>query len=274
MTQSIKKLNSEDKEWALNCEGFKRITDDMPVDLAKISEDDEGLYYKEIPYMPRDVEQRLIVTYSPKYAKYQRTIRENQVERAEKLLNSDKIRKNRKNPNDPARFIDSFAVTDEGEKAKIKNRIDEEKIEAESRYDGLYAVTTDLLEDNVQEILKISEGRWQIEECFRIMKTDFEARPVYLQNETRIRAHFLICFLSLMIYRFLERELDGEYTCSTILKTLKEMNFTSIKEQGFIPVYKRNKLTDRLHEFVGFNTDYQFITKSKMRNIQKKSKGR
>ena len=274
VTQSIKKLGSEDREGALNGTGFRRVSDDTPVDLSRIADDDEGLYYKDVPYIPKEVEQCLIITYSPKYARYQRSIRCSQVERAEKLLGSGKVRKNRKNPNDPARFIDSFAVTSDGEAAEIRCCLDEAKIKEESRYDGLYAVTTDLLEDDVQEILKVSEGRWQIEECFRIMKSDFEARPVYLQNETRIRAHFLTCFLSLMIYRFLEKGLDNEYTCSSILETLRKMNFTSVKEQGYIPAYTRDKLTDRLHEYAGFNTDYQFITKRKMRNIQKKSKCR
>lgn len=139
---------------------------------------------------------------------------------------------------------------------------------------GLYAVCTDLLDDEVGDILKVSEGRWQIEECFRIMKTDFSARPVYLQDENRIKAHFLVCFLALIIYRFLERKLNSKYTCENLLNTLKAMNFAEIQEQGFIPLYKREAITDDLHEACGFRTDYQFITKSKMRTIQKKSKGK
>ena len=126
------------------------------------------------------------------------------------------------------------------------------------------------MDDDVSDILKVSEGRGQIEECFRIMKTDFSARPIYLQEENRIKAHFLICFLSLTIYRFLEKKLDGKYTCEEILNTLKSLNFIEVQEQGFIPTYKRTKL----HAVCGFNTDYQFITKSQMKNIQKKSKGR
>lgn len=127
------------------------------------------------------------------------------MERAQKMLDSGNTKKNRKNPNDPARFIEKTAVTPEGEAADIKYSLDENKITEETLYDGLYAVCTDLLDDNVADILKVSEGRWQIEECFRIMKTDFSARPVYLQDENRIQAHFLICFLALTIYRFLEK---------------------------------------------------------------------
>ena len=190
------------------------------------------------------------------------------------MLQAGKIKKERRNPNDPARFIGKTAVTDDGEAAKIKHYLDEEKIEEEARYDGMYAVTTDLLEDDVKDILKVSEGRWEIEECFRIMKTDFEARPIFLQDEVRIKAHFLICFLSLVIYRYLEKELGFSYTCETILDKLKSMNFADIQEQGFIPLYTRDKLTDTLHEICGFHTDFKFITKSQMRTIQKKSKGR
>ena len=272
VTQSIKKLKKEEKEWALDPQGFKKVSDDTPVDIIKLDSSDKGLYYKDEPYTTKKLHQRLIITYSPKYAAYQRTIRDKQVERAQKMLDSGNTKKNRKNPNDPARFIEKTAVTPEGEAADIKYSLDENKITEETLYDGLYAVCTDLLDDNVADILKVSEGRWQIEECFRIMKTDFSARPVYLQDENRIQAHFLICFLALTIYRFLEKKMDLKYTCEELLETLKAINFAEIQEQGYIPLYKREAITDDLHEACGFRTDYQFITKSKMRTIQKKSK--
>ena len=274
VTQSIKKLKKEEKEWALNPQGFKRVYDNTPVDITKLPADDKGLYYKDEPYTTKKLHQRLIVTYSPKYALYQKSIRDKQVERAQKMLDSGNTKKSRKNPNDPARFIGKMAVTKEGEAADIQHYLDENKISEEARYDGLYAVCTDLLDDEVGDILKVSEGRWQIEECFRIMKTDFSARPVYLQNENRIKAHFLICFLALTIYRFLEKKLKYKYTCEELLDTLKAMNFAEIQEQGFIPLYKRKMITDALHDACGFRTDFQFITKSKMRTIQKKSKGK
>ena len=197
VTQSIKKLNKDDKKWALDKTGFKRVEDDTPISLSEIPEDDNGLYYKDEPYTPNTLHQRLIVTYSPKYARYQKAIRDAQVDRAEKMLNSGKVKKERRNPNDPARFIGKIAVTEDSEAAKIKNYLDTDKVADEALYDGMYAVTTDLLDDDVKDILKVSEGRWEIEECFRIMKTDFEARPVFLHDDTRIKAHFLICFLSL-----------------------------------------------------------------------------
>ena len=272
VTQSIKKLPAEDKTWALNKSGFKRVADDMPVDITALPDDDTSLYYKEEPYTPKKLHQRLIITYSPKYARYQKAIREKQVERAEKMIASGNTKKQRKNPNDPGRFIGTIAVTEDGEAAKVHAFLDENKIAGEAMYDGLYAVCTDLLDDDVNGILKVSEGRWQIEECFRIMKTDFSARPVYLQDGNRIKAHFLICFLALLSYRALEKELDYQYTCEEILDTLRGMNFAGIQEQGFVPLYKRLKITDDLHEACGFRTDYQFITKSQMKTIQKKSK--
>lgn len=274
VTQSIKKLNGQDKAWALDTKGFRRVSDNKSVDIKMLSPDDTGLYYKEEPYNPQIIDQRLIVTYSPKYARYQKTIRNKQLDRAFKMLESGSIKKERKNPNDPARFISKTATTDTGEVAKINYYLDEGKIETESLYDGMYAVATDLLDDDVCDILKISEGRWQIEECFRIMKTDFEVRPVYLQIETRIKAHFLSCFISLTIYRYFEKLLGNKYTCENILKTLKEINFADIKEQGFIALYKRNELTDAFHRVCGFNTDDEFITKQKMKTIQKISKCR
>ncbi|NNJ28620.1 IS1634 family transposase [Lacrimispora defluvii] len=275
VTQSIKKLRAEDKALALNKEGFKRLSDDKKVKFESIRDDDANeLYYKEIPYTSGNIDQRLIITYSPKYAVYQKTIRDTQVDRARIMVHNGSLKKNRKNPNDPARFIGKDAVTKDGEAAEINYYLDEEKISEESMYDGLYAVCTDLLDDKVGDILKVSEGRWQIEECFRIMKTDFSARPVYVQRDDRIKAHFLICFLALLNYRLLEKQLGNKYTCEEILKALREINFVNIEGQGYVPTYSREKITDDLHEACGFRTDYQFITKSKMKEIQKQSKRR
>lgn len=275
VTQSIKKLPKEDREWALSPKGFKRVMDDEPVDINNLKETDRvHLFYKDEPYTTKRLDQRLIITYSPKYAAYQKEIRRRQIERAEKMVASGRRKAERKNPNDPARFVGKLAVTKEEEKAKIHYFLDEGKIAEEESYDGLYAVCTDLLDDDVKDILKVSEGRWKIEECFRIMKTEFEARPTFVRLENRITAHFLICFLALLVYRLLELKLEGTYTCEEILSTLKRMNFADIEGQGYMPLYKRERITDALHEVCGFRTDYQFITKQKMKEIQKKSKGR
>lgn len=275
VTQSIKKLPSEDKEWALKKTGFRRLSDNAEVDITNLSDTDSNeLYYKDEPYTTKKLHQRLIITYSPKYAAYQKTLRQKQLERAEKMVTDGKIKKQRKNPNDPARFIEKLAVTKEGEAADIHYYLDEEKVAEEEKYDGLYAICTDLLDDDVADILKVSEGRWQIEDCFRTMKTDFSARPVYVRREDRIHAHFLTCFLALLIIRLLKRELGDICTCEELLAKLKTMNFADIEEQGFMPLYKRDKLTDALHETCGFRTDYQFITKQSMKSIQKYSKNK
>ena len=275
VTQSIKKLPAEDREWALDGKGFKRLSDDSPVDLSRLTEEDrQELFYKDEPYTTKKLHQRLIITYSPKYAAYQKAVRAEQISRAEKMIASGSLKKQRKNPNDPARFVNRLAVTREGEKADIHYYLDLDKIAEEEKYDGLYAVCTDLLDDDVSEILKVSEGRWQIEDCFRTMKTDFEARPVYVSREDRIKAHFLTCFLALLLFRLLKRELKSPCTTQQLLGVLRGMEFADIEEQGFMPVYERNRLTDELHEACGFRTDYQFITKRKMKEIEKKSKRR
>lgn len=276
ITQSIRKLPKEEREWALERKDFCRVSDNRKMDITRLSDEEKtGLFYKDIPYTTAKLHQRLIITYSPKYAAYQKSIREKQIERAKKMIETGNTKKQRRSPNDPARFIEKTSVTGNGEIAeKDIFELDLEKIAEEEKYDGLYAVCTDLLDDEVGDILAVSEGRWQIESCFRTMKTDFSARPVYVRDGERIRAHFLVCFLALLIFRLLEKKLDKKYTCEEILDTLKEMNFADLEDQGFMPLYSREKITDALHDACGFRTDYQFITKSKMRTIQKNSKGK
>ncbi|MDY4923318.1 IS1634 family transposase [Frisingicoccus sp.] len=275
VTQSIKKLPAEDRAWALDRNGFKRLSDNVSVDITKLSEDDKDyLYYKDEPFTTKKLHQRLIITYSPKYAAYQKAVRGEQIARAEKMVADGSMKRQRKNPNDPARFINKIAATKEGEKARIHYYLDQDKIAEEEKYDGLYAICTDLLDDDVADILKVSEGRWQIEDCFRTMKTDFEARPVYLNREDRIKAHFLTCFLALLHFRLLKRSLKGSYTTDQLVQTLRDVKFADVEEQGFMPVYERDEITDDLHEVCGFRSDYEFITKRKMKGIQKKSKRR
>ena len=143
----------------------------------------------------------------------------------------------------------------------------------EERYDGFYAVCTNLSDMSVDEIIKINKKRWEIEECFRIMKTDFKARPVYLQTEDHIRSHFLTCFIALMIYRILEKKLKEAFTCEEIIDTLRNMWMARPGEKlGYTPVYTRTDLTDALHETAGFRTDYQIITDVNMRKIIRATK--
>ena len=138
-------------------------------------------------------------------------------------------------------------------------------------YDGFYAVCTNL-EDAASDILKVNHRRWEIEECFKIMKSVFKSRPVYLSRDDRIKAHFTTCFLSLVIYRYLEKNLENRFTCEDIITTLKDMNFYEIEGEGYIPTYTRTDLTDALHEAFGFRTDYQIVTTKQMKKIFKDTK--
>lgn len=277
ITQSLKKMRGEDRQAALNPKQFRRPGSNKLIDLSALDESNpdvyETIFYKEIPVVNAGMEETVIVTYSPKYRAYQRRVREQQVARAVKMMEQPGKKRRGKNQNDPARFIKSTAVTEEGEiVSKNIYELDLERISEEEMYDGFYAVITNL-EGDVGEILKINRRRWEIEENFRIMKTDFEARPVYVRREERIKAHFLICYISLLVYRLLEKKLGNNYTCSEILDTLRSMKVTLLsKESGYIPSYKRTDTTDALHEAFGFHTDYEFISKAAMRGIIKNTK--
>ena len=277
ITHSLKKMPAEDQDAALNPSFFRAIGSERTIDLRTLDETDEKvfqtIYYKEIPLVTGNMDETLIVTYSPKYKAYQQKLRRRQIERAEKLIRDPGRKRRGKNQNDPARFIKKTSVTSDGEIAeKTLYELDMERIEEESRYDGFYAVVTNL-EGNVGQILKINKRRWEIEENFQIMKSEFEARPVYVRREDRIRAHFLTCYISLLVYRLLEKELGPEYTCEQILQTIRGMNMTRLsKESGYIPSYMRTDVTDALHKVFGFRTDYEFISKASMRSIIKGTK--
>ena len=131
-------------------------------------------------------------------------------------------------------------------------------------FDGFYSVCT-TLEDNIEEIIKVNKRRWEIEESFRILKTEFKSRPVYLKNDDRIKAHFTTCFLSLLIYRILENKLDYKYTSCEIISTLKKMNFYEIAGEGYVPTYTRTLLTDALHDTFKFRTDLEIISKKDLK---------
>ena len=277
ITYSLKKMKKEERELALLPTQFKVPGSNKLIDLRKLDESDpkvyNTIYYKEYPLVTGDMDETVIITYSPKYKAYQSKIRNTQIDRAKKIIqSSDKTRKG-KGSNDPARFIQRTAVTEDGEIAQ-KNiyELDKAKILEESMYDGFYAVITNL-EGDIREIININKQRWEIEENFRIMKSEFEARPVFVRREDRIKAHFLTCFISLLAYRLLEKKLGEEFTCSQILETLRNMNVTLLsKDSGYIPSYKRTKITDKLHSSFGFRTDYEFIRKSTMRTIIKETK--
>ena len=230
------------------------------------------MFYKEEWFKDNGLEQRYIVTFSLKYRDYLRSVRERQIQRAEK--NIEQKRASKKNANDPMRFVDQICFTDTGEVAdNTTYMLNKDTIAAESVFDGFYCTATNL-EDPVESIIAVNKRRWEIEESFRIMKTDFRSRPVYLQRDDRIKAHFLTCFLSLYVYRILEKKLNEQYTTDKILDTLRSMDCVEISREGYIPAYKRTDLTDLLHETFGFRTDYQILTLSEsriiLRNTRKK----
>lgn len=282
-TQSIKKLKAHLKKWALDPEGWY-LSGGLPGATYDIRESDDKEDKDKIFFKSRwikekslvddngnkktvVIEQQLIVSYSIKYRDYLRSIRNGQVERAEKMVEAGESACTKKRPNDPKRFIKTDHATTDGEAAdKSVSYIDRSVVKDEEQYDGFYAVCTNL-EDEPETIVKVNKQRWEIEECFRIMKTDFEARPVYVKRQDRILAHFITCFIALIVYRYLERKLGGKYTISQILSTLQEMDFVKYEGKGYQPVYTRTELTNALHEAFGFCTSKQIVPIKKMRNI-------
>ena len=273
-TQSIKKLKASLREWALDSTGWKMSGSDVLYDLTELNEDSnlDLTFYKERWIKEKDLEQKLIVTFSTKYQKYQQSIRNRQVERAQKVIDTNPGKLKKCNSNDYKRFISKSHCTENGEVAENESySIDTDLIAGEAAYDGFYAVCTNL-DDDASAIIKVNQRRWEIEESFRIMKSEFKARPVYLQRDDRIEAHFTTCFISLMIYRILEKKLGEKYTCHDIVTGLRDMNFFEITGEGYLPTYTRTDLTDDLHDAFGFRTDYQIVNTKQMKKIFKDTK--
>jgi transposase len=280
-TQSIKNLKTELREWCLDPKGWQLEGSRKKYDISTLEDNEENknlVFYKQRLIegwdSERDIafDQTLIVTYSLKYKLYQRNVRKGQIDRAMRYMEKPSSA-DRRSQLDAKRFIKKTAFTNDGEIAeKAMYEIDQKVIAREEMYDGFYAVCTNL-DDDPATIAKINHDRWEIEESFRIMKSEFEARPVYLQRDDRIKAHFLTCFVSLMIYRILEKQLKEEYTCEEIIKTLRGMDMREVKGEGYIPCYKRTELTDALHENADFRTDYELLTKKSMAGVIRRSKG-
>lgn len=275
ITQSLKRLKDEYKIQVFDKSNW-RIPNDLKnvYNLETIENDDslrekyyETLFYKIIQTETKSVKQDLIVTFCFKYFDYNKNIRNNQIERAKNSIETNNVTRKGKNQNDYRRFIDSLNSTENGEIAENTTfSINQDLINEESKYDGYYALTTNLVGE-INQIFKIVKGRWEIEESFRIMKSDFLARPVNLSREDRIKAHFMTCFISLFIYRLLEKKLDYKYTASQILNTIRNMNVLENKGDGYLPEYIRTNLTDDLHEVFGFRTDYEINTYKDFKKI-------
>jgi len=287
-TQSIKQLPEQLKEYALDTDGWHLPGSNKLYNLNDITEED----YKKVFYKDRwitedlskkkrrsgvvPLEQHLIISFSLKYKRYEERIREGQINRAQKLIETGRYKRNKKNANDPVRFIREDAVTADGEICSERmSYIDEALIAEEARYDGFYAVCTNLDDMSVEDIVQVNKKRWQIEESFKIMKTEFRSRPAYVRTEDHILGHFITCFIALYVYRLLERELGYQYTCEQLIDTLRSMILQSPgKKLGYIPAYTRSDITDSLHRMAGFRTDYEIMTEVKMKQIIRNSKGK
>lgn len=270
--QSLKKLKRHLQEWALDSKGWYIAGSEKEYDVSTLNpyEYRDTTFYKDRWMNENGLEQRIIVTFSFKYREYLRYVRDRQIERAGNVIKKGSSKLNRKSQNDPKRFIKSESFTGDGELAQITNySLNQEMIAQEELFDGFYAVCTDL-DGPAPEILKANSRRWMIENCFRTMKTDFDARPVYLQRDDRIRAHFLTCFLALLLYKYLEKKINRggkHFSTEEIIGTLTDMNFLSIQGEGYIPTYTRTDLTNALHGSAGFRTDTQIVPKQRMREI-------
>lgn len=273
--QPLKKLKDYLKEWALDPTGWHLPHLTKEINLHEIEyENNEAVYYKERWISENGLEERIIVTYSPKYKRYCEKIRSGQIERALKQIESGKKPGKAKNQNDPSRFIQANHVTRHGEVAdECRLALAEDVIAYEQSYDGFYGVVTNL-EDDITEIIKINHRRWEIEESFRIMKSEFKARPVYVRNDQRIHAHFLTCFMALTLFRILEKRLEERCTAETLIKTLRKMDVHHIPGAGYIPLFKRDDLTDRLQSLYNYQLSTEIIDTNMMKKNKRISKSR
>lgn len=278
-TQSIKKLKDYLKEWMFEKTGWHIPSIPNPIDLSNLENNEElkekfkdTIFYKERWINENGLEQKIIVTYSLKYKNYQRNIRNSQIERAQKLINSNPKSIGKPKQNDFKRFIEKTTTTKDGVVAEeTYYNLNQEAINNESKYDGYYAVCTNL-EDTAEEIIKVNKNRWEIEESFRIMKSEFKARPVYLSRDDRIKAHFTTCFLALTIFRYLEKKINSKYTVTEIIETLRNYNLRELKGFGYIPNYELTEIVEDLQNTFNINTSTEINDYKKIQKICKQTK--
>ena len=275
-TQSIKNLKAHLKQWALDPKGWKMSGTKKEYDLTDLDalgpEYEEMTFFKDRWIQEDGLEQHLIVTFSLKYRHYQQNIREQQIQRASNGISTHSKSLKAYGTNDYKRFVKKTKITVDGEVAKKElYEMDDERIRKESQYDGFYAVCISL-DESPEVIIRINQRRWEIEESFRLMKTEFKARSVYLSREDRIRAHFLICFLSLTLYRLLEKKLGNSYTPRELIHTLQDMNFLQLPIDDYVPAYTRTEITDAIQNAFGFRTDYEVLSEKQMKKILRTTK--
>jgi transposase len=305
VTQSIKKLSDVLKEAIFEGGDYRLLSDDTPVSISHMKEFDrfteENLpLYNDFAYKVIEADhvvdlglyemkhykngttrrvkatgllkQRLIVTFSRKMMEYQRAVRTRQIERARKIVAANDPEEIKKGPNDVRRFMKRVAQAKNGEKASVTYIIDEAKIAEEEKYDGFYAVATNL-EDDARKILAISKKRYQIEDCFRIMKTNFSGRPVNHRNPDRIKAHFLICYTALLVYRLLEAKLDDQgshITTDDLINTLKNMSVVNVHDVEYMALYEGSKALDVLTQLTGLVLDRLHYRPKELNQMLKK----
>lgn len=305
VTQSVKKLSDKLQKAVFNDFDYKRLSDDSEFtikqmkDFDRFKEDnlplyndsvykilvadtavDVGLYEEKVYKNGKSkmvkskavLKQKIIITFSRKMMEYQRHIRNAQIERAERILRERNVEDVKKGPHDVTRFIKRTSVGKDGEKASDHYTLDRSVIEAEEKYDGYYAVATNL-DDNAKDILAINSNRYKIEDCFRILKTNFNARPIYHRNRKRIIAHFMICYTALLIYRLLENKLDQygtHFTTEEILETLQNMNVKNTQDAFYEAVYTESKVCTSLNGIFELGLDKKYYLPKELHKKIKK----
>lgn len=299
VTQSVKKLGQEIKDIVFNDSNYRLLSNDDAITLKEMrtfnkkdannlslyndfaykvipanTAMDTGLYEEKVYKNGRTkkvkakgtLHQYIIVTFSRKMMEYQRTIRERQLERAKKLLRLKDPEKIKKGPNDIRRFLKNTSSD------TANYVLDMDKIHEEEKYDGFYAVATNL-DDSAKDILAVAQNRYKIEDCFRIMKTNFDARPVFLRKPERIRAHFLICYTALLIYRLMECKLDDNLThvtTSNLIKTLRNMNVVNMDDMYYKSIYSGSQALDALEKCFELQLNRKYYKPSDLNKIVKK----
>ena len=299
VTQSVKKLGQEIKDIVFNDSNYRLLSNDDAITLKEMrtfnkkdannlslyndfaykvipanTAMDTGLYEEKVYKNGRTkkvktkgtLHQYIIVTFSRKMMEYQRTIRERQLERAKKLLRLKDPEKIKKGPNDIRRFLKNTSSD------TANYVLDMDKIYEEEKYDGFYAVATNL-DDSAKDILAVAQNRYKIEDCFRIMKTNFDARPVFLRKPERIRAHFLICYTALLIYRLMECKLDDNLThvtTSNLIKTLRNMNVVNMDDMYYKSIYSGSQALDALERCFELQLNRKYYRPSDLNKIVKK----
>ncbi len=274
--QSLKKLSAHYQQWATDPEGWSmrpRLKDDgqtrcrQTYNLGEIDLDQytDDVFYKECLTDETSFEEHLIVTYSRKYDQYQKQLRTQQIQRAITKINRAEIRRP-KSPNDCRRFMKDTYFDSKGNPLEVITAavIDQEKIDSEARFDGFNALATGL-DDDPCTIIRVNSWRWEIEECFRVEKSDLDMRPVYVRAPQRITAHFFICFIALLVLKIMQKQHRGEFPIGQIRRTLSAMNLTKLEGFGYIPAFNQTTLTTAIQEAAKIHIDRQINTPSQIR---------